>query len=91
MAEKRVGEAGDDTEAMEFEHLSPCSSLISFTNLVSSPKTHHRPQLPSLQSFYLLLLEVERSSIIIKSIDNYSVATVTLMHDASSAARSDNN
>lgn len=85
MVEKRVGGVGDDIEAMESENLTPCFSLISFNNLVSSPKTHH-PLFPSK-----LLLEVEPSSIIIKSIDNYSVAWVTLMHDASSPARGDNN
>jgi hypothetical protein len=41
MVETRVGGVVDGTEAMEFENLTPCFSLTSFNNLVSSPKTHH--------------------------------------------------
>jgi hypothetical protein len=69
----------------------PLAYILKQSRQFSSTPPQHPLYFSTLQSLTLLHLEVEPSSIIIKSIDNYSVAMVTFMHDAFTPARSDNN
>ena len=84
----------EEIEAMESEYLKPSSIYLtlSYPSLTSSVLLKSATlSSVSLQKPLSSKLEVVPSSIIIKSIDNYSVSMVTYMYGASSGVGSDNN